>query len=115
MSRDRTEPDNQDDLYSLVSSTTDMLTSLDVTDSVTDLTTSGSSQKTSILTQTVSSRTEDARENVKDVTKSDKKRTDDEADKTEKNSNNDCDEKGRQILSARDLHLHNYVKISTDV
>ena len=114
MSRDRCEGDNQDDLYSLISSTTDLFTSLDVTDSVTDLTTSDSSQKTSTLTQTISSRTEDVTENVKDVTKSDRKRTDDKADEGFKNPV-DCDD--RQILSARGLQLHNHncEKISTDV
>ena len=42
----------EEDLYSIISSATDMLTSLDLTDSVTDLTSSDSSVKTLTDTET---------------------------------------------------------------
>ena len=55
LSRDRSRDCGQEeDLYSIISSATDMLTSLDLTDSVTDLTSSDSSVKT--LTDTETSR-----------------------------------------------------------
>ena len=55
LSRDRSRDCGpEEDLYSIISSATDMLTSLDLTDSVTDLTSSDSSVKT--LTDTENSR-----------------------------------------------------------
>ena len=117
MSRDRTEGGRQDDLYSLISSTTDLFTSLDVTDSVTDLTTSDSSHKTSTLTQTLNSRrTDKYLIGTEQVTKSERKTTEEDDDERGRDKHSlYCDEKPRQILSARELHKLNYVKMSTDV
>ena len=58
LSRDRSQDCGpaEEDLYSIISSATDMLTSLDLTDSVTDLTSSDSSVKTLALTDTETSR-----------------------------------------------------------
>lgn len=58
LSRDRSQDCGpaEEDLYSIISSATDMLTSLDLTDSVTDLTSSDSSVKTLALTDIETSR-----------------------------------------------------------
>ena len=58
LSRDRSQDCGpaEEDLYSIISSATDMLTSLDLTDSVTDLTSSDSSVKTLAMTDTETSR-----------------------------------------------------------
>ena len=58
MSRDRDNGGGEDDLYSLISSTTDLFTSLDVTESVTDLTISDSTQKTETFTESTNNKTE---------------------------------------------------------
>ena len=54
LSRDRTQDCGppEEDLYSIISSATDMLTSLDISESVTDLTSSDSSVKTLAMTDT---------------------------------------------------------------
>ena len=88
----------EDDLCSLISSTTDMFTSLDVTDSVTDLTVSEST-----LTQSSHNKTELSTSRAGEVS--------DEGDK----SSDFCDKTSRQILSARELHNQHNVKICTDV
>ena len=98
MSRDRDSGGAEDDLCSLISSTTDIFTSLDVTDSVTDLTVSEST-----LTQSSNNKTELSTSRTGEVT--------DEGDKSSVN----CDQNSRQILSARELHNQHNVKICTDV
>ena len=98
MSRDREGGGAEDDLCSLISSTTDIFTSLDVTDSVTDLTVSEST-----LTQSSNNKTELSTSRTGEVT--------DEGDKSSVN----CDQNSRQILSARELHNQHNVKICTDV
>ena len=93
----------QDELCSLISSTTDLFTSLDVTESVTDLCVSESSQQTSTITQSSNNKTSLSTSRTGDVT--------DDGDKSSVN----CDQNSRQILSARELHNQHIVKICTDV
>ena len=98
MSRDRGSRGADDDLCSLISSTTDIFTSLDVTGSVTDLTVSEST-----ITQSSNNRTEVSTSRTGELT--------DDGDK----SSVHCDDNSRQILSARELHNQHNVKIYTDV